>query len=78
MLFILFFKNAAYATYNPAINPNECSKILKSYIKKHFNIDKFDIVRSISSDFQDRQVAFDYDFNIFRKTELACQRGVPF
>ena len=62
---LLNVKNAAYATYNPAINPNECSKILKSYIKKHFNIDKFDIVRSISSDFQDRQVAFDYDFNIF-------------
>lgn len=62
---LLNIKNAAYATYNPAIDPNECTQLIKAYVKKHFNVDKFDVVRSISSDFDNRHVAYDYDFDIF-------------
>ena len=62
---LLNIKNAAWATYNPVIDPNFCSELVIKYFKENYGITHFDLVRSISSDHNNRHVAYDFNFDLF-------------
>ena len=63
-------KNLAWCNFMPRMDGEYMTKIIKHYIKEKYGIDKIDVLRSINSDWENKQIGRFFNVDLIEHNQV--------